>query len=179
MSWLVGSLVISKLWKPGSPSWKANKSLHPDAGKERKPPSWVKANRPARSRGERRKRPHGFGRLREEPTHRVEHATASCPGCRVPLIGGRVRGSRQVITLPRVRARVTEHVALERACRNATPTKPYNPSSPNPISPQSEQLPVQQPVPYQEAFKSVRRSTFTKSAPSNASMVWSKSAFGR
>ena len=26
----------------------------PDAGKERKPPSWVKANRPARSKGERR-----------------------------------------------------------------------------------------------------------------------------
>ena len=87
-----------------------------DAGKERKPPSWVKANRPARSKGERRKRPHGFGRRREEPTHRVEHATASCPDCQVPLIGGRVRGSRQVITLPRVRARVTEHVVLERAC---------------------------------------------------------------
>ena len=84
--------------------------------KERKPPSWVKANRPARSKGERRKRPHGFARLREEPTHRVEHATASCPDCQVPLTGGRVRGSRQVISLPRVRARVTEHVVLERAC---------------------------------------------------------------
>ena len=88
----------------------------PDAGKERKPPSWVKANRPARSKGERRKRPQGFARRRDEPTHRVEHATASCPDCQVPLIGGRVCGSRQVITLPRVRARVTEHVALERAC---------------------------------------------------------------
>ena len=88
----------------------------PDAGKERKPPSWVKANRPARSKGERRKRPHGFARLRDEATHRVEHATASCPDCQVPLIGGRVCGSRQVITLPRARARVTEHVALERAC---------------------------------------------------------------
>ena len=87
-----------------------------DAGKERKPPSWVKANRPARSKGERRKRPHGFARRRDEPTHRVEHATASCPDCQVPLIGGRVCGSRQVISLPRVRARVTEHVVLERAC---------------------------------------------------------------
>ena len=46
----------------------------------------------------------------------MEHATASCPDCQVPLAGGRVRGSRQVITLPRVRARVTEHVVLERAC---------------------------------------------------------------
>ena len=44
----------------------------------------------------------------------MEHATASCPDCQVPLISGRVRGSRQVITLPRVRA--TEYVALERAC---------------------------------------------------------------
>ena len=87
-----------------------------DAGKERKPPSWVKANRPARSKGERRKRPQGFARRRDEPTHRVEHATASYPDCQVPLIGGRVCGSRQVITLPRVRARVTEHVVLERAC---------------------------------------------------------------
>ena len=39
----------------------------PDAGKERKPPSWVKANRPARSKGERRERLHGFGRLRRSP----------------------------------------------------------------------------------------------------------------
>ena len=112
---MVGSLVISKFWKPGSPSLEGQPKP-PTGVKERKPPSWVKANRPARSKGERRKRPHGFARRREEPTHRVEHATASCPDCQVPLIGGRVRGSRQVITLPRVRARVTEHVVLERAC---------------------------------------------------------------
>ena len=87
-----------------------------DAGKERKPPSWVKANRPARSKGEGRKRPHGFARRRDEPTHRVEHATASCPDCQVPLIGGRVCGSRQVISLPRVRARVTDTW-----CSNACP----------------------------------------------------------
>ena len=62
----------------------------PSDVKERRPPSWVKANRPARSKGERRKRPHGFARLRDEPTHRVEHATASCPDCQVPLTGGRV-----------------------------------------------------------------------------------------
>ena len=40
------------------------------------PPAWVKANRPARPKKERRKRTHGFARRREEPTHRVEHATA-------------------------------------------------------------------------------------------------------
>ena len=86
------------------------------AVKKPEPPSWVKANRPDRPRKERKKRTHGFARLREEPTHRVEHATASCPDCQVPLLDGRVCGSRQVITLPRVRARVTEHLVLERAC---------------------------------------------------------------
>ena len=116
MSWLVGFLVIIQVLEARIAELEGQQKPPPDAGKERKPPSWVKANRPARSKGERRKRPHGFGRLREEPTHRVEHATASCPDCQVPLIGGRVRGSRQVITLPRVRARVTEHVVLERAC---------------------------------------------------------------
>ena len=84
--------------------------------KEQRPPSWVKANRPTRPKQERKKRTHGFARRREEPTHRVEHATANCPDCQVPLTGGRMCGSRQVITLPQVRARVTEHVVLERAC---------------------------------------------------------------
>ena len=45
-----------------------------DGVKERKPLSWVKANRPARPKKERRKRSHGFARRRDEPTHRVEHA---------------------------------------------------------------------------------------------------------
>ena len=84
--------------------------------KQGTPPAWVKANRPARARKERRKRTHGFARRREEPTHKVEHVTASCPDCQAPLQGGMVRRRRQVISLPRVRARVTEHAALERAC---------------------------------------------------------------
>ena len=88
-----------------------------EGGKERKPPSWAKANRPDRPKKERRNRAHGFARRREEPTHRVEHATASCPDCGTLLLGGRVRGSRQIISIPRVRAPVTEHVVLERTCR--------------------------------------------------------------
>ena len=88
-----------------------------EGGKERKPPSWAKANRPDRPKKERRNRAHGFARRREEPTHRVEHATASCPDCGTLLLGGRVRGSRRIISIPRVRARVTEHVVLERTCR--------------------------------------------------------------
>ena len=46
-----------------------------EGGKERKPPSWAKANRPDRPKKERRNRAHGFARRREEPTHRVEQAT--------------------------------------------------------------------------------------------------------
>jgi len=88
----------------------------PDALGEQGPPFWVKANRPERSRRERKKRAHGFARRREEPTHRIEHALACCPRCQAPLLGGRVCGRRQVITLPRLRARVTEHVVLERTC---------------------------------------------------------------
>ena len=88
-----------------------------EGGKERKPPSWAKANRPDRPKKERRNRAHGFARRREEPTHRVEQATASCPDCGTLLLGGRVRGSRQIISIPRARARVTEHVVLERTCR--------------------------------------------------------------
>ena len=83
----------------------------------RQKPSWVKANRPDRPRKERQKRVHGFARRREEPTHRVEPATASCPDCGTMLRGGRVRRRRQIITIPQVRARVTEHVVLERTCR--------------------------------------------------------------
>ena len=50
-----------------------------EGGKEQKPPSWVKANQPDRPKKERKKRAHGFARRREDPTHRVEHATAK--GC--------------------------------------------------------------------------------------------------
>ena len=59
--------------------------------KERKPPSWVKANRPARPKGERRKRPPRLGARRscDEPTHRVEHATASCPDVTCSELRGR------------------------------------------------------------------------------------------
>ena len=46
----------------------------------------------------------------------MEHATASCPDCGIPLADGSVRRRHQVISIPRVRARVTEHVVLERTC---------------------------------------------------------------
>ena len=59
----------------------------PDTGlKERKPPSWVKANRPARPKKERKKRAHGFARRRDEPTHRMEHASTCSARGEVDLL---------------------------------------------------------------------------------------------
>ncbi len=66
--------------KPPSDGMKPD-GMKPEGMKPGTPPAWVKANRPARPRQERRKRTHGFARRRAKPTHRVEHATASCPDC--------------------------------------------------------------------------------------------------
>ena len=75
-------------WKPESPEWKVSRSPPGEGVKERKPPSWAKANRPDRPKQERKKRAHGFARRREEPTHRVEHARASCPTAGYPCRAG-------------------------------------------------------------------------------------------
>lgn len=82
----------------------------------KKPPSWVKENRPRSEKKERKKRPKGFGRRRDKVTHRVKHAYAECPECGTPLSGGRERSRRQVITLPRIRVQVVEHIMVERKC---------------------------------------------------------------
>ena len=82
----------------------------------RQPPDWVKPNRPTRPKQDRKKRSQGYARRLDKPTHRVEHAYGECPECRVPLVGGRVSWRRQVITLPRLQVRVTEHVVFERKC---------------------------------------------------------------
>ena len=54
--------------------------------KERKPPSWVKANRPACPKKERKNRAHGFARRRDEPTHRMEHASTCSARGEVDLL---------------------------------------------------------------------------------------------
>jgi hypothetical protein len=79
-------------------------------------PGWVKPNRPPRSKKERKKRGRGYARRLDKPSHRVEHAYAECPECQAPLAGGKVSWRRQVISLPRIRVRVTEHVVIERKC---------------------------------------------------------------
>ena len=86
------------------------------AGKARKPASWVKANRPARSKGERRERPTDLaGDGRSPPSG--GHATVQLP--RLPGSSDRREDGEKppVITMPRVRVLVTVDVVLEQPSR--------------------------------------------------------------
>jgi transposase len=64
----------------------------------------------------RKRRGRGYGRQRMRPTTRQVHAYAHCPHCRVPLRGGTVRRTREVIERVPVQATVTEHQYVERRC---------------------------------------------------------------
>lgn len=70
----------------------------------------------ARPSTTRRRRGRGYGRTRMVPTVRHEHALAHCPRCCVPLRGGTVTRTREVIEVPLGPPTVTEHVYLERRC---------------------------------------------------------------
>ncbi len=64
----------------------------------------------------RKKRQHGFARLRMEPTGRVVHAPEYCPECHTALAGGWVQRTREVIDIPAAPAEVTGHVFIARTC---------------------------------------------------------------
>src|ERR1044071_2563480 len=88
-------------------------------GGQSNPPSFVKANRPARNKKKKRKkRAQGFARRLDPVTARVEHSLQQCPDCQVSLTGRRVIKTRQVIELPPVQVQVIEHVLVERCCPN-------------------------------------------------------------
>lgn len=78
-------------------------------------------NKPASTRSSprkaaRKRRPHGFTRVRMAPTQRVEHAVEVCPDCGTHLSGGWVQRTREVIEIPVVPAQITEHVMIARVC---------------------------------------------------------------
>ncbi len=77
-----------------------------------KPPSGRQAPRKAA----RKRRPHGFARVRMAPTHRVEHALDVCPDCGTGLAGGWVQRIREIIEIPVVPVQATEHVFVARVC---------------------------------------------------------------
>jgi transposase len=71
-----------------------------------------------RKAGPRKRREHGFSRVRSEPTERVEHAVEACPDCAAPLSGGWVAWRKEVLEIPEAPVRVIEHVYLARRCPN-------------------------------------------------------------
>lgn len=64
----------------------------------------------------RKPRIQGFARRRMEPTDRVEHAVEVCPDCGSQLSGGWTQRTREVIEIPTVDVRVTEHAVMAREC---------------------------------------------------------------
>lgn len=75
------------------------------------------SSRPRAPRKETRKRrDHGFTRVRMPPTQRVEHKLEVCPDCEMNLTGGWVKRTREVIEIPVVPVQVTEHVFVARVC---------------------------------------------------------------
>lgn len=74
------------------------------------------STRPAPRKAARKRRPHGFTRVRMAPTQRVEHAVEVCPDCSTSLSGGWVQRTREVIEIPVVPVQVTQHVIMARVC---------------------------------------------------------------
>lgn len=71
-----------------------------------------------RKPGPRKRREHGFSRVRGVPTERVEHAVEQCPHCTTALAGGWVAWRKEVLEIPAAPVRVIEHVYLTRQCPN-------------------------------------------------------------
>jgi uncharacterized coiled-coil protein SlyX len=75
------------------------------------------SSRPRPPRKEvRKRRDHGFARVRMPPTQRVEQAVEVCPDCGTHLAGGWVQRTREVIEVPVAPVEVTHHVYIARVC---------------------------------------------------------------
>jgi hypothetical protein len=86
------------------------------------PPKGMPGHKPqqpdaARPKKNRKRRPHGFARLRSEvPTTTVRHAVEACPACGCTLLGGSVKRTREVIEVRPSPVQVTMHQYVERRC---------------------------------------------------------------
>ena len=86
-------------------------------GPVRMPGLKPKADRkPEQPKKPRQPRRHGFARTRMTPNQRMEHVVEQCPGCGTRLSGGWIQHTREVIDLPQVPMKVTEHVYITRTC---------------------------------------------------------------
>ncbi len=86
------------------------------AGGGKAGPAWVKPNRPAPEKKERKKREQAFVRRREEPDEVQVHAVERCPDCGHQLTGGWEHRRRQVIQIGPPQVRVIDHVLVARRC---------------------------------------------------------------
>jgi len=90
-------------------------------GKRKRPPSFVKANRPKEEGQKRprkkRSREHNTSRKRSKPTRIERHELERCGECGYLLRGGSVDYTREVIKLPRPQpVEVIEHQVIKRWC---------------------------------------------------------------
>jgi transposase len=88
---------------------------------KKKPPPFVKRNRPVRTDPpkprKKRASTHNRSREREEPTRIERHALESCPDCNYRLRGESVDYTRQVIEIPAPQpVEVIEHQVIKRWC---------------------------------------------------------------
>jgi len=88
---------------------------------EKKPPPFVKRNRPPRTEPpkprKKRASKHNRSRKREEPTRIERHSLENCPDCNYRLRGESVDYTRQVIDIPAPQpVEVIEHQVIKRWC---------------------------------------------------------------
>jgi len=76
----------------------------------------VKPSVHKKQKGPRKKRKHSFARQARVPTEVVCHAVEVCPDCGRFLTGGSVRWRHQVVEIPKVAVKVTDHLFVERYC---------------------------------------------------------------
>lgn len=77
-----------------------------------------KANEIKKAPSQKKLREKGHSRSLDTPTHRILHSLDNCPNCGGTLGKPTVSYTRQIIELPKVKVRVTEHVVFKRWCAN-------------------------------------------------------------
>ncbi len=76
----------------------------------------VKPSVQKKQKGPRKKRKHSFARQTRVPTEVVCHAVEACPDCGRSLTGGSLKWRHQVVEIPKVAVKVTDHLFVERYC---------------------------------------------------------------
>jgi transposase len=76
----------------------------------------IKASVKHKEKKSRKGRSHSFARRALQATEVVYHAVESCPDCGRRLSGGSLKWRHQVVEIPPVQAKVTDHLFLERRC---------------------------------------------------------------